>query len=231
MFSSLKNVLFRYYIIANYLTLFGINPTTGELYTDGKMDFEQGHVADLKIRAINEKAGISQGEDNSALDFSSSDLNVRVRLKDKNDNTPVFEDQVMQIFVRENEPVGSVIGTVTATDEDSGSNGKILYSILDQSPKNKVEIDSSKGTLTLLESIDYEQTQEIDVVIMARDLPDDESQSRASYSTVVVKVLDENDNNPVFEGNDSIVISEDHDLQFSFFKVSHLKNVSIMKDN
>ena len=220
MFSLLRNTLFRYCIILNYLDLFGIDPVTGELYTDGKLDFESDPVSNLKVRAINENAGVSKENNNSSPKFSSSDLNVKVRVRDKNDNTPMFEDQVVQIYVRENENPDSVIGMVTATDEDTGSNGKIFYSILDQSPKDYVAIDSSKGTLTLLKKVDYETLQEIDVVIMARDLPDDESQSRASYSTVLVLILDENDNSPVFEGNDTITISEDHDLQFSFFKVS-----------
>ena len=53
---------------------------------------------------------------------------VEITVLDKNDNAPVFLEQVHHLQVPEN--VHSVIHTVKATDPDQGPNGQISYSII-----------------------------------------------------------------------------------------------------
>ncbi|NXW75241.1 PCDGH protein, partial [Hirundo rustica] len=53
---------------------------------------------------------------------------IRVTVVDVNDNAPVFSQAEYTVRVPEDVPVGSVLVTVTATDDDEGLNGKIKYS-------------------------------------------------------------------------------------------------------
>ena len=48
-------------------------------------------------------------------------------MSDVNDNSPVFTEDLISITVSEGESVGRSLITVTATDEDSGTNGEISY--------------------------------------------------------------------------------------------------------
>ena len=47
---------------------------------------------------------------------------------DKNDNDPQFVGEPFVFSIRENPDVGSIVGTVSATDADSGSNARLVFS-------------------------------------------------------------------------------------------------------
>jgi protocadherin Fat 1/2/3 len=76
-----------------------------------------------------------------------SSAKVRILVVDTNDNDPVFEDGTSkEIPFDENEPPGSKVYKVKATDADSGENGYISYSLanLDEVP---FEIDHFTGLI------------------------------------------------------------------------------------
>ncbi|NXP29528.1 PCDGH protein, partial [Scytalopus superciliaris] len=53
---------------------------------------------------------------------------IRVTVLDANDNAPVFSQAEYTVRVPEDVPLGSVLVTVMATDEDEGLNGDVKYS-------------------------------------------------------------------------------------------------------
>ena len=50
---------------------------------------------------------------------------VLVTVVDVNDNSPVFENDVYGFRVNEGEEEGATVGTVRATDQDQGENGRV----------------------------------------------------------------------------------------------------------
>ena len=211
----ISSMMFRYVIFAGCLVNICIDPISGEIYTRGKIDREENDVIDFAVRAIDTKSAIrASGE------YFYSDQNVKIRVKDKNDNSPVFEHQAVQLVLPENSKIGTVIGKVRATDADEGPNGDVRYVIYDSSPQNYVTLDEKHGTLKLNRDVDFEALRHIDVVVMAQDSPVNGESPRMSFANVVIRILDENDNAPIFHPPFAVTISEDHDPTFSFFKVS-----------
>ncbi|CAG05909.1 unnamed protein product [Tetraodon nigroviridis] len=124
-----------------------------------------------------------------------------VRVKDENDNPPLFSKTLYEVSVLENNIPGSYVTTVVARDPDVGENAKVSYKVLDAevpggSPVSTyVSVDSHSGSLYTLRSFDYETLQQIDLVIQAEDRG---SPSLSSTSTIRIKVVDQNDNYPYF---------------------------------
>lgn len=55
---------------------------------------------------------------------------LQVNVLDANDHTPSFEGPEYDASVREGVPVGSTVITVKATDQDTGRNAEVEYSIV-----------------------------------------------------------------------------------------------------
>ena len=55
----------------------------------------------------------------------SGTAQVIIQLTDVNDNTPVFQPSPIALSVQENQPVPTQVGTVRATDSDSGVNQEV----------------------------------------------------------------------------------------------------------
>ncbi|XP_060904154.1 protocadherin alpha-3-like isoform X7 [Labrus mixtus] len=129
--------------------------------------------------------------------LSSTNI-VTVQVSDVNDNPPRFSEQLVNVYVRENSPVGAVITTVTAEDADSNQNGQVSYSFL-QSNSNSlpistiININSETGDIVSLQSFNYEELKTFQFKVQATDsgVP-----PLSSNVTVNVLILDENDNNP-----------------------------------
>ncbi|KAJ6666039.1 hypothetical protein lerEdw1_000943 [Lerista edwardsae] len=139
------------------------------------------------------------------LDFSSV-ASCLIEVEDRNDHSPVFSSPFIQMSpFFENTPVGTTIITVTAVDEDSGVNGNIEYSIqLDSDPYEQFAIDQD-GHVTVAKVLDREVTQEYALVIQASDqgLP-----AQTGSVTILVDLLDVNDNGPRFEASYMPVVWE-----------------------
>ena len=56
--------------------------------------------------------------------------NAIINVLDENDNQPVFDKNIYRFTVSEDKLVGYSVGSVTANDDDAGSNGLIGYSIV-----------------------------------------------------------------------------------------------------
>lgn len=82
---------------------------------------------------------------------------------------------------------------VKASDEDMGDFGIVSYSIPSNLLKQTFEINSQTGEITTLVKLDRENIKEYEIPIMASD-----TGGRPAFTTVRVKVVDENDNAPLF---------------------------------
>lgn len=137
-----------------------------------------------------------------------------VQVNDINDNPPHFQRSRYEFVISENNSPGAYITTVTATDPDLGENGQVTYTILESfilgsSITTYVTIDPSNGAIYALRIFDHEEVSQITFVVEARD--GGSPKQLVSNTTVVLTIIDENDNVPVVIGpalrNDTAEIS------------------------
>ncbi|XP_049441898.1 protocadherin alpha-2-like isoform X10 [Epinephelus fuscoguttatus] len=157
------------------------------LVVDGPLDRENISLYNVTITATDE----------GSPPLSSIRV-ITVHVSDVNDNAPRFMEPVINVYVKENSPVGSVIHTINAFDPDLDSNAKLTYKLLDANPKNipvssVVNINSETGDIVSLQSFNYEELKMFQFKVQATDsgVP-----PLGSNVTVNVLILDENDNNP-----------------------------------
>uniref|UniRef100_A0A3B5BD63 Protocadherin 18 n=1 Tax=Stegastes partitus TaxID=144197 RepID=A0A3B5BD63_9TELE len=122
-----------------------------------------------------------------------------VHVTDENDNPPRFEKGRYEIFKSENNAPGAYLTSIMATDPDLDANGQVSYSILENSVHGSsistyVTIDPSNGAIYALRTFDREDVSRISFVVQAKDAG---KSPLLSNATVILNILDENDNPPV----------------------------------
>uniref|UniRef100_A0A8C6UFN0 Protocadherin-related 15a n=1 Tax=Neogobius melanostomus TaxID=47308 RepID=A0A8C6UFN0_9GOBI len=131
---------------------------------------------------------------------------VRIILKDINDNSPVFQHPTYYVAVNELTPVGSVIftgfaGWNGAVDIDDGPNGQVEYRVLynpnDTDSNETVQVSNTlSGHISLMKRLNYEARTRYLVLIQANRAEND--LVRTATTTLTVDVLDGDDLGPMF---------------------------------
>ena len=121
---------------------------------------------------------------------------MQVRVLDRNDNDPVFSQEMYRAEIRENVPEGSSVITVTATDADSGQNAKISYSIRNGT-QGIFGIDKDSGEIYTTGRLDREERQSYVLEVVAVD--EGVEDTRMARTEVRIIIDDENDNQPQFD--------------------------------
>uniref|UniRef100_A0A667WWB9 Protocadherin beta-16-like n=1 Tax=Myripristis murdjan TaxID=586833 RepID=A0A667WWB9_9TELE len=123
----------------------------------------------------------------------SGTMRIDISVLDANDNAPIFTQEVYKTSIMETAPKGTILSTVSATDVDQGSNGKVSYSLtntLDDVPI-MFEIDEDHGVVKLTGNLDYEKAQHIEIYVQASD-----DGGLTDSCKIIVEVIDTNDNHP-----------------------------------
>ncbi|XP_040905746.1 protocadherin-15a [Toxotes jaculatrix] len=133
---------------------------------------------------------------------------VRIVVRDRNDNTPRFQQPRYYVSVNELTPVGTTIftgfsGNNGATDIDDGPNGHIEYSILynpnDPASNRTVSVANTlSGHIILAERLNYEERTRYLVLVQANDRAPYPPNRRTATTTLTVDVLDGDDLGPMF---------------------------------
>ncbi|XP_034959274.2 protocadherin gamma-B5 isoform X16 [Zootoca vivipara] len=123
---------------------------------------------------------------------------ITLQISDINDNCPAFEKPYYTVYVPENNPSGSSIFRIKASDPDVDQNAQITYSIRNSITEglplsSYLSINSETGTIYAQLSFDYEQVREFQVEVRAEDRG---SPRLSSNATVRVCILDQNDQSP-----------------------------------
>ncbi|XP_070526250.1 cadherin-99C isoform X1 [Cardiocondyla obscurior] len=165
-------------VSGNDLRQFAIGDKSGVITVIRKLDREDLTRYQLLIKA----------EDTGGL-YSTATVNIMVT--DINDKNPEFVGLPYEFTVKEGE-ARKLIGRVHAEDADEGINAEITYFAPDDIP---FTVDPETGDVLTKIVLDYEQNDEYKFVVTARDGAPD---YRLATATVTVKVIDIEDEVPVF---------------------------------
>ena len=159
---------------------FDINPRTGDITTNIKLDREKQEQYELHVEAY----------DNGEKPLTGAAV-IKVTVKDINDNPPKFT-RILSINITENSPIGTKVVTVETTDKDTGENAEVSFELA-ENPGSKFRIDSVTGEILVVGSLDREEQDEYLLKVVARD------GSWRADTNVGINIQDENDNAPVFD--------------------------------
>ena len=90
--------------------------------------------------------------------------------------------------------ITTTIATVAATDNDHGSDGVIIFALIDGNSEERFQIDPKSGVIELRKLFDRETTELYSLIVQASDQG---APSMSSTATVNVTLVDVNDNAPL----------------------------------
>uniref|UniRef100_A0A8B9UKK4 Cadherin domain-containing protein n=2 Tax=Anas zonorhyncha TaxID=75864 RepID=A0A8B9UKK4_9AVES len=159
-----------------------LDPKTGSIRLLRSLDFEEGDSYEMEVHA----------HDTGEL-FDTATVSVSVT--DVNDNAPEISVRSALSEISEDAPPGTVVALLHVQDRDSGTNGEVRCSIVESLPfQLERALDNYYSVVTSRE-LDREEVSEYNVTVWASD---GGSPSLRSSAVLALRVLDVNDNAPVF---------------------------------
>ncbi|NXG45783.1 PCDGA protein, partial [Psilopogon haemacephalus] len=162
--------------------LFHLDDDTGEISLKKEVDFEEISIHEIEIQA----------HDGGEL---SDTAKVVITVTDVNDNTPELTVTSQRSEISEDAPSGTVVALLHVQDRDSGANGQVRCSLDAGLP---FRLQSSRGSyysVVTTKELDREEVSEYNVTVRATD---GGSPPLWSSTVLALRVLDVNDNAPVF---------------------------------
>uniref|UniRef100_A0A5K4F0J7 Putative cadherin n=1 Tax=Schistosoma mansoni TaxID=6183 RepID=A0A5K4F0J7_SCHMA len=188
----------QYHISSEAQSYFHIDPDTGMITTRALLDRETMPQIRFLVYATDKYSPETLQGNHVAV------ANVTVHLTDKNDNSPeLIGSKTFQIV--ENRPgFSDLVGQLTSIDQDDGNNGTVHYKLISVSdnknkriPNELFMINSDTGKIFATKKLDREENSQYELIILLHDLGT--PIQRSSTASVIVNVLDENDNIPQWE--------------------------------
>uniref|UniRef100_A0A8C3WCJ8 Cadherin domain-containing protein n=1 Tax=Catagonus wagneri TaxID=51154 RepID=A0A8C3WCJ8_9CETA len=180
---------------------FYIDPLSGEITVIGHIDFEESKAYKIRVEATDK-----------GLPPLAGHCTVLVEVVDANDNAPELTITSLSLPISENAQPGTVIALINVFDRDSGANGQVTCSLTSQVPFKLVStfknyyslvLDSAldresvanydTGEVRVNDAIDFEDSNTYEIHV---DVTDKGNPPMVGHCTVLVEILDENDNSP-----------------------------------
>ncbi|TSK13169.1 Cadherin EGF LAG seven-pass G-type receptor 1 [Bagarius yarrelli] len=174
------------YIMEDKVPQFAIDPDTGAITTQMEIDYED--QASYTLAIIAHDNGIPQKSDTTY---------VEIIVEDANDNVPQFSREKYQGTVFEDAPQYTSVLQISASDRDSGSNGRVSYTFQGgDDGEGDFFIEQFSGIIRTNRKLDRENIPVYNLKAYAvdRGIP-----PLKAPVEIQVSVLDINDNAPVFE--------------------------------
>lgn len=176
------------------------DPVTNEgcLWVIKGINYEKVQKIQLQVGVTNEVPVVTQsGTKTSGM----STVPVTIIVRDV-DEGPEFDPPIKIIMVYENQTAGTVIGDYKAMDPETKSSVGIIYSLKDS--LSWVTIDKTTAQLSTIAVLDYELNEppnhQNNVTVYAAD-----QSGKTGIGTLIVQLLDVNDNSPIISRNPSII--------------------------
>ena len=188
-----------------------INEDTGLITARAVFDYEQKH--DFQIPVIAYDQGIPS---------KSSTTTVHLKVVNRNDETPVFCSAKYMFGVEENQPVNTLVGTLSATDADEPPYNKLAFSLYSQrDDANSFYINPNTGHIKTRRMLDREFQDTYYLTAIVRNngfVP-----PLSSTASVTIHVSDQNDNVPIVDfpnpANYSVRVSGDIPVGYEITKI------------
>uniref|UniRef100_A0A287D958 Protocadherin gamma subfamily C, 4 n=1 Tax=Ictidomys tridecemlineatus TaxID=43179 RepID=A0A287D958_ICTTR len=162
--------------------LFQLNSLTGDIIILGDLDYEDSGFYDIDVEA----------HDGPGLRARSK---VLVTVLDINDNAPEVTVTSVTSSIQETSSPGTVIAVFNVHDGDSGENGFVTCSILDNLPFRLEKTYGNYYQLLIHRTLDREEVSEYNITITATDQG---SPPLSTETHISLQVMDINDNPPTF---------------------------------
>ncbi|KAM9849738.1 protocadherin gamma-A11-like [Aulostomus maculatus] len=161
-----------------------INLSTGDLITSDRIDRENlcGNKPSCVIKV------------DLVLENPLELHRISLHVQDVNDNSPQFNENLIEMEIRESAEKGSRFSMEEAHDADIGQNAIQRYN-LQKNDNFILSVDNNKVELVLENKLDREKKNELNLLLTALD---GGSPQRSGTVVIHVTVLDANDNAPVF---------------------------------
>ncbi|XP_017135093.1 fat-like cadherin-related tumor suppressor homolog [Drosophila miranda] len=178
-----SNFKLRFYLSGKGADDFTIGKESGVLKVAAQLDRETYP----KYKLV---AHVQDGKDLTTECFSE----IIIIVNDINDNTPIFSMAQYTVSISEDAQLQTLITKVHAMDKDFGINRQIKYSLMGEN-SDYFKISKSTGIIRLAKNLDRETISLFNITVKAEDCGVPKLYSIAS---VVVNILDINDNPPEF---------------------------------
>ncbi|KAM4586879.1 protocadherin alpha-7-like [Fundulus diaphanus] len=129
----------------------------------------------------------------------SGNMTIIVNVSDVNDNPPVFSQELYTVSLKENSPAGTTVIQINATDLDEGSNGEVIYSFgnhMEARIRERFSLNPVTGVIVVTGTLDFEECSRYEIDVQASDKG---TATLKTDKTVVINLVDENDNEPEIE--------------------------------
>uniref|UniRef100_A0A803VLC3 Cadherin domain-containing protein n=1 Tax=Ficedula albicollis TaxID=59894 RepID=A0A803VLC3_FICAL len=160
--------------------LFRLDAESGKITVEDGLDFEEMSSHELEVQA----------HDGGEL-FDTTKVSIMVT--DVNDNAPGISVRSALSEISEDAPTGTVVALLH--DRDSGANGEVRCSLDGTLPFRLQSSHGSYYRVVTARELDREQVSEYNVTVRAAD---GGSPALQSSAVLALRVLDVNDNAPVF---------------------------------
>ncbi|KAH9514450.1 hypothetical protein Btru_025288 [Bulinus truncatus] len=190
--------------------LFTISPSNGQLTTNFVFGYEVKKQYVIFVKA----------SDNGSPSCASV-IPVTINITDINDNVPLFEETTKEVSVYENE-VNALVLSIKASDADSVPNiNFVLNNIGSSIDANSFNVATvgKEARITVRGSLDYETKNLYSFTLTTTD--GQSSTNVFAKVTVIVHVLDKNDNAPVISPlNANVNVLENVPLGYELVNIS-----------
>uniref|UniRef100_A0A8C9A8F4 Protocadherin alpha subfamily C, 1 n=1 Tax=Prolemur simus TaxID=1328070 RepID=A0A8C9A8F4_PROSS len=133
--------------------------------------------------------------DGGKPEFTGS-VSLLILVLDANDNAPVFDRPIYEVKMYENQANQTLVIWLNASDADEGINKEMMYSFSSLVPpmiRRKFQINERTGEIKVNDAIDFEDSNAYEILV---DVTDKGNPPMVGHCTVLVELLDENDNSP-----------------------------------
>ncbi|XP_037118983.1 protocadherin Fat 2 isoform X3 [Syngnathus acus] len=165
------------------LGVFVIDEETGVIRTTRPLDREKVYHYWLSVMATD-----------LGTEPLASWTHIYVDVLDINDNAPELSQPVYFATVPENIDAVTSVVLVAASDADASSQGQLSFH-MSESHRTYFDVDRQTGVISTVAALDREDKAEHSIEVIVSD---NGSPSLHSTATVVIRVLDDNDNWPKF---------------------------------
>ncbi|KAG5274126.1 hypothetical protein AALO_G00159450 [Alosa alosa] len=185
------------YVMEDNVPQFKIHPDTGAITTLTEIDYED--QASYTLAIIARDNGIPQKSDTTY---------VEIIVLDANDNAPQFVRDLYQGTVLEDAPVYTSVLQVSASDRDSGSNGRVSYTFQGgEDGDGDFFIEPYSGIIRTARKLDRENVPVYSLKAFAVDKGVPPLKAAVD---VQISVQDINDNAPVFEKDELFIFVKEN---------------------